>query len=53
MEEDDYRVFNAYASRSGKSIIVTVPKAVCEVLGISEEDIIQVKVRKENPRKKK
>lgn len=53
MEEDNYRVFNAYASKSGKSIIITVPKAVCAVLDISEEDILQVKIRKEDLRKRK
>ena len=45
--EEDYRTFDAFVSNSGKSLIITIPKAVCSVLNLSEGEIVQIKVKKE------
>ncbi len=51
--EEDYRTFNAYLGKSGKSLIITIPKAVCSVLNLTEENIVQIKIKKEQTKKSK
>jgi len=50
MEEE--RIFDAFVSSSGKSLIITIPKVVCNVLNLNEGNIVQVKVKKEKIKKK-
>lgn len=52
-EESEFRIFDANVSSSGKSHIVTIPKATSELLSLKEGDFVQVKVRlvKVKPRK--
>ncbi len=50
--EEDYRIFDAFVSSSGKSLIVTVPKVVCNVLGLEEGNIVQIKIKKEKQKTK-
>lgn len=45
--EEEYRIFDAFVSKSGTSIIVTIPKPVCQVMKLKEGDIVQIKIRKE------
>jgi len=49
--EDEYRIFDAFVSKSGTSLIVTIPKPVCRVLKLKEGDIVQIKVKKEKSQK--
>ncbi|NQV09273.1 hypothetical protein HQ529_05460 [Candidatus Woesearchaeota archaeon] len=49
--EEEYRVFDAFVSKSGSSLIVTVPKAVCGVLKLKEGNIVQIKIKKEGMKK--
>ena len=51
--EEEYRTFNAYIGKSGKSLIITISKAVCSVLYLTEENIVQVKIKKEQTKKHK
>lgn len=51
--EEEYRNFDAFVSSSGKSLIITVPKVVCNVIGLSEGDIVQIKIKKEKSKYKK
>lgn len=50
--EEDYRIFDAFVSSSGKSLIITIPKVVCNVLGLGEGDIVQIKIKKEKQKTK-
>ena len=49
MEEE--RIFDAFVSNSGNSLIITIPKVVCKVLNLSEGNIVQIKVKKEKKSK--
>lgn len=50
--EDEYRIFDAFVSKSGTSLIVTIPKPVCKVLKLGEGNIVQIKIKKERAEKK-
>ena len=45
MEDEEFRVFDANVSSTGKSLAVTIPKATCQLLALKEGDFIQVKVK--------
>ena len=51
--EDDFRVFDAVIKESGDSLAVTIPKAVCLILDLKNQDLVQVKVKKEKKTAKK
>lgn len=51
--EDDFRVFDAIIKESGDSLAVTVPKPVCLILDLKNQDLVQVKIKKEKKVKKK
>ncbi len=55
--EEDYRIFDAIVKESGDSLAVTIPKPVCLILNLKNQDLVQVRIKKEqsgvkNPRPK-
>lgn len=51
--EDDFRVFDAIIKESGDSLAVTIPKPVCLILDLKNQDLVQVKIKKEKKRVKR
>tara|TARA_Y100000310_G_C20615470_1_gene780389 strand:- start:274 stop:582 length:309 start_codon:yes stop_codon:yes gene_type:complete len=45
MEE---RIFDANVSSSGKSLIVTIPKATCQILSLNENKFVQIGIKSVN-----
>jgi antitoxin component of MazEF toxin-antitoxin module len=52
-QTEEFRIFDANVSSSGKSLIVTIPKSTCQILSLGEGDFVQIKVKavKVKPRK--
>ena len=51
--EEDYRVFDAIVKESGDSLAITIPKPVCLILKLKNQDLVQIKIKKEQGSVKK
>ena len=51
--EEYYRIFDAIVKESGDSLAITIPKPVCLILKLKNQDLVQVKIKKEQSGVKK
>ena len=51
--EEDYRIFDAIVKETGDSLAITIPRPVCLILKLKNQDLVQIKIKKEQAGAKK